>query len=211
MDILIIGAGGHGKVVLEILRAARTHMPVGFLDADPALANTTLGNLPVFGPLNLLPKIKGKAKAAIVAIGDNRARQGYAQKLGDAGLELITAVHPSATIASTARVGRNVVIAAGAIVGTEAVIADSAIINTGALIDHECHIGEAAHVAPGVAMAGRVRVGTGAFVGLGARIIQCLSIGEWSTIGAGAVVIRDIPANTTAVGVPARVIKHAAE
>src|SRR3954469_2602729 len=133
MDILIIGAGGHGKVVLEILRAARQHTPIGFLDADPALANTTLADLPVFGPLNLLPKLKGKAKAASVAIGDNRARQGYAAKLAAAGLELITAVHPSATLASTAKIGRNVVIAAGAVIGTEAIISDSAIINTGAL------------------------------------------------------------------------------
>ncbi len=210
MDILIIGAGGHGKVVLEILRAGRQHNPIGFLDADPSLANTTVSNLPVYGHLNLLPKLKGKAKGAIVAIGDNRARQGYAQKLHAAGMELIRAIHPGAIVASTAKIGRNVVVAAGAVIGTDAVVADSAIINTGALIDHECDIGEAAHVAPGVALAGRVRVGTGAFVGLGSRVIQCLTIGDWSTVGAGAVVLKDVPPNATAVGVPARVIKTAA-
>ena len=79
MDVLILGAGGHGKVVLDILRAAGEHKPVGFLDADRSLAGTSVGGLPVLGPPNLLPKLRSRrSKGAIVAIGDNRTRRSYA-------------------------------------------------------------------------------------------------------------------------------------
>lgn len=209
MKCLIIGAGGHGKVVLEILRAGRKYQPVGFIDADPSLAKQTIGGLKVLGAANVLPKLKAqKIKHAIVAIGDNRARQSYAQVLTQQGFSLINAVHPRAVIAESAKLGKGVVIAAGAMVGTEAVIGDLAIVNTGALVEHECVIDPAAHIGPTAALAGRVRVGELAFVGLGAKVIQCLTIGPEAIIGAGAVVIRDVPAKVTVVGVPARKLKN---
>jgi UDP-perosamine 4-acetyltransferase len=208
MDIIIIGAGGHGRVVLEILRAAGKYRAIGFLDSDPSLAGTEVAGLPVFGPVNQMGKLRHqKIKAAIVAIGDNRTRRSYARLLDDQGMELINAIHPSACISPSAKIGHNVVIAPGAIVTTEATIADSVILNTGCCVDHECEIGEAVHICPTAALAGRVRVGAGAFIGLGAKIIQCMSIGEDATIGAGAVVIRDVPAGATVVGVPARIIQ----
>lgn len=209
MDVIILGAGGHGKVVLDILLAAGEHTVVGFLDADRSLAGSTVCDVPVLGPMNLLPKLKQQRKitGGIIAIGDNRIRRSCAAVFEEHGVELIRAIHPSATISPTAVLGQNVVVAAGAIVCVDARIGDSAIINTSAVIDHEAEIGQAAHIAPGALIAGRVQIGAGAFVGLGAKIIQCLRVGEDSTVGAGAVVIRDIPANSTAVGVPATVIK----
>jgi UDP-perosamine 4-acetyltransferase len=208
MQVVIVGAGGHGKVVLDILRAAGRVEPVGFLDADPALAGTTVGGLPVLGAANLLPRLRQqKVRGAVVAIGDNRTRRQYAALVREQGLELINAVHPVAVVSPTARVGTNVVIAAGAVVCTEARVDDSAIINTAAIVDHEVHVGEAVHVAPGAGLAGRVRVGSLAFVGMGAQVIQCRSVGEGATVGAGAVVIEDVSPYATAVGVPARVIK----
>ena len=89
MDVLIVGAGGHGKVVLDILRLGGKHNPIGFIDADTTLAGTTVGGLPVFGPPNQLPKLAKKAKAAIIAIGDNRTRRSYATMLAEQGFELI--------------------------------------------------------------------------------------------------------------------------
>lgn len=205
--LLIVGAGGHGKVVLDVVRAAGRYEPVGFLDADPALAGQSRGGVPVLGPVNLLPKLRSKARHAVVAIGDNRTRHRYAAELRGQGFTLVSAVHPSAVVSPAASLGENVVIAAHATVCTEARLDDLVILNTAAVVDHEGHVGVAAHVGPGALLAGRVRVGSMAFVGMGAKVIQCLSVGEGATIGAGAVVTHDVPAGATVVGVPARVIK----
>jgi UDP-perosamine 4-acetyltransferase len=197
-------------VVLDILRAAGEHQVVGFLDANQDLHGTEISGVPVLGNLNLLFKLKSKGiGGAIVAIGDNRIRSSYARKLAAAGLTLVNAIHPSAVISPTARLGNDPMIAAGAIVCTEARIADSAIINTAAVVDHECEIGEAAFIAPGVRLAGRVTVGEGAFIGVGANVLPCLRIGEHSIVGGGTLVRRDVPAGATVVGVPGRMIKTA--
>jgi UDP-perosamine 4-acetyltransferase len=209
MDVLILGAGGHGKVVLDILRAAGEHKVVGFIDADRTLTGTSVSGVPVLGAPNLLPRLRNKAKGAIVAIGDNQTRRSYAAMVREHGLELVNGIHPAAAVSPSARVGRNVVVCAGAVVCVEAELADSVIVNTSAVVDHECVVGEAVHVCPGALLAGRVRVGGGAMIGMGAKVIQCLAIGDRAVIGAGAVVIEDVPANATAVGVPARVIKLA--
>ena len=211
VNTLIVGAGGHGKVVLDILRAGGQHRPVGFVDADPRLHGTTVGGLPVLGGVHQLTRLVGphKVAAAIIAIGDNRARAGYADAVLAAGLQLATAVHPSAVVAESAVLGRNVVVAAGAVVCAEARIGDHAIVNTGATVDHECDVGPGVHVCPGAHLAGRVRVEAGAVIGLGANVIQCLRVGAGATVGAGAVVIRDVPPGVTVVGVPARVVRGA--
>jgi UDP-perosamine 4-acetyltransferase len=208
MQIVIVGAGGHGKVVLDILRAAGRVEPAGFVDSSAERAGKTIGGLPIFGPANVLPKLWQRGiRSAIVAIGDSRARQQYAAILREQRFDLINAIHPTASISPTAILGRNVVVAAQVAVCTEARIADSVILNTACVVDHECEVGEGAHICPGAHLAGRVRVGRSAWVGIGANVIQCLSIGDGATVGAGAAVIRDVPAYATVVGVPARVIR----
>lgn len=209
MDVVIIGAGGHGKVVADILRAAGGTTLVGFLDADPALRGRTVAGLPVLGPVNLLAKLwQQKVRHAVVAIGDNRTRRRYGDVLREHGFEPAGAVHPSAVVSASATLGRGVVVAAQAAVCAEARVGDFAIVNTGSIVDHECAVGAGAHVAPGARLAGRVTVGEDAFVGIGATVIQCLTVGPAATVGAGAVVVRDVPAGATVVGVPARVIKE---
>jgi sugar O-acyltransferase (sialic acid O-acetyltransferase NeuD family) len=209
MQVLIIGAGGHGRVVVDILRAGGQFQPAGFIDSTPSLAGTTVAGLPVFGGANQLSKVRQqhKLRHAIVAIGDNRVRLRYAALLKEQGFELINAIHPTASIAATASLGRNIVIAAQVAVCNEATIGDSCILNTGCVVDHECELGKAVHVCPGTNVAGRVRVGACAWLGIGCTIIQCLSIGQHAIVGAGTVVIRDVPDFATVVGVPARVIK----
>jgi sugar O-acyltransferase (sialic acid O-acetyltransferase NeuD family) len=206
---LIIGAGGHGKVVLDILQSGEAYRPVGFVDADPKLAGSTVGGLPVFGAIHLLQRLIAQHRigAAIIAIGDNRARAGYSRAVDEVRLPLINAIHRSAVVSPNAKLGRNVVVAANAVVCTEVKLGDFVIVNTSATVDHECEIGPAVHVCPGAHLAGRVRVDAGAFIGLGANVIQCLKIGAGAIVGAGAVVLADVAAGATAVGVPARVIK----
>src|SRR5665213_3345434 len=139
MDVLIIGAGGHGKVVLDILRAAGRDKPIGFVDADISLAGTSIGGLPVLGPANVLPKLRQqKVRGALIAIGENRTRLQYAALLREQGFELVNAIHPSASVSATAALGTNVVVAALAAVCTEARPGDCVIVNTAATIDHEC-------------------------------------------------------------------------
>lgn len=211
MDVVILGAGGHGKVVLDILRAGGEYKVAGFLDANSTLVGSEINGVRVLGNVNLLPKLKHqKIRGAFVAIGDNRTRESYSQLIMDAGLELINAIHPAATISLGARIGRNVLVAAGAVVCTDVVIEDSAILNTACAVDHECEIGKSAHICPGAVLAGRVRVGHGAFIGLGAQILPCLSVGDRAVVGAGATVIRDVLAGATVVGTPARVLRAAA-
>ena len=208
MQVVIIGAGGHGRVVLDIVRTAGVYEPVGFVDASPSNQGATVDGLPVFGSANVLSKLRQQGiDSAIVAIGECRARIRYAQLLDEHGFTLINAIHPVATVSKTAQLGKNNVIAAGAIVGTHARVGNSTILNTGCVVDHECELDEGVHVCPGTKLAGRVRVGRGTWVGIGATVIQCISIGEYATVGAGAVVIRDVPAYATVVGVPARVLR----
>lgn len=208
MDIVLIGAGGHGKVVLDILQCEGKHRIIGFLDADVSLHDTEVAGVPVLGGINQLHKLKSKkVRGAIVSIGDNRVRLQYAREASEAGLDLIQAVHPRAVVSRSARLGRNVVVAASAVICADAVIGDSCIINTAAVIDHETIIGEAVHVCPGANLAGRVRVEDLVMIGMGANIIQCLTVGARSVIGAGTVVLKDIPPDCTAVGVPARIVK----
>jgi UDP-perosamine 4-acetyltransferase len=209
-DVIIIGAGGHGKVVLDILQAEGKYRPVGFVDNNPSLLDSYVCGLPVLGPINALPRLKRqRIRHAIIAIGDNRQRLAQKEFVDRDGVRLVNAVHPAAYVSPKASLGRGVVVAPGAKIVVEATVRDLAIVNTGAIVDHECDVGEGAHVCPGAVLAGRVRVGRGAFVGIGAQVIQCRTVGDFAVVGAGAAVVHDVPDEATAVGVPARVVKSA--
>ncbi|MGF1634654.1 MAG: acetyltransferase [Phycisphaerae bacterium] len=205
MRIVILGAGGHGKVVLDILQAAGGHEVVGFLDADDRHHGQVVLGTPVLGATNLLPKLKREGVAgAIVAVGDNAVRQQLAREVVEAGLELVSAVHPTASVAASASIGPGVVVCRLAAVCVEVRLETACIVNTAAVVDHECVVGAGAHICPGVRLAGRVTVGERAFVGIGASVIQCRQIGEDAVVGAGAVVIDDVEPGEKVVGVPAR-------
>ncbi len=210
MKCVIIGAGGHGRVVLDILLQAKEHEVVGFIDSNSALTGRRVDGKTVFGDLEALPHWQEKLSvdAAIIAIGDNGIRRDFAEKCQQIGLILVNAVHPSANIAPSATIGSNVVIAAGALVCAHCHIGDSVILNTGCIVDHESMIGQGTHVCPGARLAGRVIVGSDAFVGIGATVIQNLKIGHHAVVGAGAVVIREVKPMATVVGVPAREVKN---
>lgn len=205
----IIGCGGHGRVVLDILRQAGRE-PFCFVDSDPQMHGRRIDGLEVIGHPDRLPEFREKlgVTSAIVAIGTNGVRRGFAAQLDGWGFELVNAVHPSANIAPTANIGRNVVIAAGVLVCAHCQIADSVILNTGCIVDHESMVGNASHICPGARIAGRVTIEAGAFIGIGATVIQSLRVGYESTVGAGAVVIHDVAPMSTVVGVPAHEMKR---
>ena len=203
--ILIIGAGGHGKVVADAALAAGDSV-AGFVDADESRAGQTVLGLPILGTIARLEHVARAAgcRHAAVAIGDNRVRLEHAREVRRAGLELATIVHPAATVSPTATLGDGVVVCMGAAICVEASVGEAAIVNTNAVVDHECIVGPAAHVGPGASLAGRVEIGEGAFVGIGATVIQCVRLGAWSTLGAGGVLLRDAGDGLKLVGVPAR-------
>ena len=181
-------------MVLDVLMQGGEFEPVGFVDSDRDYTGRRVDGIPVLGHPDQLPDIRLSlgVDRAIVAVGDNGVRRAFADRLERWGFELINAIHPSANLARNVSLGRNIVVAAGALVCAHCQIGDSVILNTGCIIDHESLIGTATHVCPGARVAGRVAIESGAFVGIGATIIQSIRIGYEAVVGAGAVVIEDV-------------------
>jgi acetyltransferase EpsM len=194
----LLGASGHAKVILDILK--RNSISVkGFFDDNLAL--TTFGGMNSLGPVSKSEKTSGKF---IISIGSNRVRQKIANSLK---LEFISAIHPTAIIDETVIVEEGTVVMAGAIVNVDCTIGRHVIINTGAVVDHDCVIGDFAHLSPNSTLSGNVSVGEGTHIGSGAVVIPGVEIGKWATVGAGTVVIKNVPDGATVVGSPARRVK----
>lgn len=200
--MLIIGAGGHAKVVADILRAQGVHVQ-GYLDDEVSLQGQQRLGLPVLGPVEAYRDFN--PEGLIIGIGSNSARYAITKRLSDILNNVwINAIHPQAVIAPSVRFGAGVVVAAGAVINPDAVIGDHAIINTGATVDHDCVIGRFVHIAPGAHLAGGVQLEDEGLIGIGAVVIPGCHIGAKAIIGAGAVVVSDIPAGVTTKGIPAR-------
>jgi sugar O-acyltransferase (sialic acid O-acetyltransferase NeuD family) len=210
MRILILGAGGHGEVVANILLltsiVGNNPEMLGFLDDNEELHGQTVGSVAVLGRISDLQSIPHDA--LIVGIGDNRTRATLMESLSAAGEAFVCAVHPSAVIAPNVRIGLGSVVSANAVVNPGATVGAGTIINSCALVGHHATVGDYVHIASGALAPGHVVVEEGAFLGVGSRVIPKRTIGKWSIVGAGATVIHDVPAYCTVVGTPARVIKQ---
>lgn len=196
--LVVVGAGGHAKVVIATARAAGWQVQAVLDDSIRTHGSEILG-VEVAGDTGMLSTVE--ADAAVIAIGDNRTRNRIAHRLDG---NWVSIVHPAALVHETVAIGAGTVVFAGVVIQPETVIGDHAIVNTSASIDHDCRIGSFAHIAPGSNLAGNVTVGEGAFLGIGSRSTPGTTIGAWATVGAGGVVISQIPENVTAVGVPAK-------
>jgi sugar O-acyltransferase (sialic acid O-acetyltransferase NeuD family) len=194
--VVVIGAGGHAKVLISTVIARGLSIEAVLDDDD------TKWGMDVQG-IRVSRIERERGGSGIIGIGDNAQRREMARALN---FEWQTVVHPSACVHPSAKLGRGTVVFAGAVVQPDAVIGDHVIVNTGATIDHDCIIGDYAHLAPGVHLAGSVQVGEGAFLGIGSVVIPGVKIGSWSTLGAGAVATRDLADGVVAVGVPARAL-----
>ena len=191
----LYGASGHGKVIIKILEAQGKHISKIYDDRAP---------FEILG--YKVEKYNGDEKNNfIISVGNNHTRKKLAKKLKN--VTFTTAIHPSAIIDETVKIGEGTVIMPGAIINVDSQIGKHCIINTAASIDHECFIDNFAHISPNVTLSGNVSIGEGTHVGAGAVIIPNIKIGKWATIGAGAVIIRDVPDGATVVGNPGKIIK----
>jgi sugar O-acyltransferase (sialic acid O-acetyltransferase NeuD family) len=207
--VVIVGAGGHGQVVADLLlsaaRAGSATRPVGYVDDDASLVGRMLLGLQVLDRVDGLSRIPHDA--VVVAIGHNATRRQVFNMLAARKERFVVARHPSAIIAESATVGAGTMICAGAIVNPGAIIGSNVILNTGCSIDHHNRIGDHVHIAPGVCTGGDVTVEAGVLVGIGAVVMPGRTIGAGSTVGAAALVQMDVPERTVVVGVPARPVR----
>ncbi|MDR6535960.1 NeuD/PglB/VioB family sugar acetyltransferase [Variovorax soli] len=204
--IVVVGAGGHAKVVIELLQVSGTWDIVGLVDPSPA-GDAVLG-VPVLGGDEVLPDVlAGGVSSAVIALGGNRLRERLGRRAQALGFDLPAIVHPSALVSPSSRLGAGVVVMARAVVGTEAFISDLAIVNTGAVLDHDNFVGIAGHVAPGCALAGNVSVGDRTLVGVGSAVRPQVRIGADVVVGAGSAVVADVPNGAMIGGVPARPLR----
>lgn len=202
--VVILGGGGHAKVVIDILEQAGEVDIAGFVSAaeqpDALCGYRRLGSDDV-----LVATLRDGIQNAFVAIGDNRRRQDCIGALQRQGFTLINAISPAAVISKYASLARGIAVMPGAVINAGARLDDGVIVNTNASVDHDCVIGACVHIAPGVALAGCVTLGEGVFLGAGTTVIPNIAIGAWTTVGAGAAVVADLPDRVVAVGVPATV------
>lgn len=193
--MFLYGAGGHAKVIMDILRAEGKCIEA-LIDDNKELKEV-MGVKVVNGELDNISPL-------IISIGNNRTRKLIAEKVK---AEFGMAIHPSAIISDSAVIEAGTVVMQGAIVQACAHIGKHCIINTGASVDHECIIEDFVHISPHSTLCGNVHVGEGAWIGAGTTIIPGVKIGKWSVVGAGSVVTKDIPDGVLAVGNRCKVIK----
>jgi UDP-perosamine 4-acetyltransferase len=204
--IVVVGAGGHAKVCIELLQAMGENVSYCIGGADSP--DLCIGVPVLKGDAHLEKLLEAGYSRLFVAIGSNSVRARLSSVAVKQGYQLVNAISPHAIISPSARLGAGIAVMAGAVINAAAEIGDLAIINTGATVDHDCRIGEAVHLAPQSGLAGNVIVGRLSFLGVGCKVIPGIEIGQQVTVGAGGVVISNINDGATVVGVPARSIKQ---
>lgn len=207
--LLVLGCGGHGKVVADAAIASGRRV-LGFADDAERWRGATLLGLPVLaiGRDETLALCRREEAEVVLAIGDNRIRARVFEELARKGLTLGTVRHPSAVVAGSVTVGPGTVIFASVVVNPDARIGQNVILNTGVRLDHDNVIGDHAHLSPGATLGGTVTVGEGTHLGVGVSVRNNVSIGAWSIVGVGAAVVGPIPGGVVAYGVPARVVRN---
>lgn len=194
--MILFGASGHSKVVLDILISQGIEVD-SIIDDDPMVPE-------IFGVPVAKCSDPDLHQKAIISIGNNKSRQTLSEKYN---FKYICAVHPKATVSKFASIGKGTVIMANAAINPGAEIGEHCIINTAAVVEHECKLGDFVHISPNASLAGNVTVEEGAHIGIGASIIQGVTIGKWAVVGAGSVILKDVPDYATVVGNPGRIIK----
>lgn len=199
--ILLYGAGGHGKVVLDAINSNEGCTVAGFV--DDSKTGTHMG-VPVLGNGDALASLQEQADEVFVCIGNNTERGRIIRQLQKHHIPIGITIHASATVSPLASLAPGCLVLAQASVGPDAKLDTGCIVNTGATVDHDCALEECVHLSPGVHLAGNTHVGAYSHIGIGSCTIEDVRIGKHTVIGAGSVVVRDIPSNCTAYGCPAK-------
>ena len=208
--ILVVGASGHAKVVLDIFEKQGRHQVVGLLD-DFKPVGTTMFGYEVVGSVAEVSQLATQllVDGLFVAIGDNFIRSQIVERLKSIAshLPFVSAVHPSAQIARGVNLGRGCSVMAGVVINSDSAIGDFCILNTNSSVDHDNRLGSFSSLAPRVATGGNVFLDECSAVGIGAVVLHGRKIGRHAVVGAGSVVTRDIPDQTVAYGAPAKVVR----
>ena len=191
--MILYGASGHGKVIIDILEANNT--PIDYIVDDNPQVNEVFGYE--------VRRNTGSYDEAIISIGLAEIRRKIVESIDVKKYPV--AMHPTAVVSPRAKIGEGTVVMQGAIIQTCVEIGKHCIINTGASVDHECRIGDYVHIAPHATLSGDVEVGDGTWVGAGAVVKQCIRIGRNCMIGAGSIVVKDVPDGVTIIGVPGKI------
>lgn len=199
-SVIVIGGGGHAKVVIDCIQCAEDNV-VGILD-DALEVGTKIFGIPVLGKLKSWKNHKDKK--FIIAIGNNEVRRSIAERMN---ADWYTAIHPSAILSKYASVGAGSVVMPRAVINAGATVGRHCIINTGAIVEHDNNLGDYVHISPNVALGGNVTVGDRTHIGIGTCVRNNIVICDGCTVGAGAVIVKNITEKGTYVGVPARRIK----
>jgi sugar O-acyltransferase (sialic acid O-acetyltransferase NeuD family) len=208
VKVAIIGAGGLARQILDAVDACQDAgqdiEAVGFIDEDAGLWGAVINERPVLGNLDWF---EGKDVQAIIGIGSPDVRRRVAIRAAEKGVRFCTLMHPTAVLSRYATVGAGVAILAGAVIESHVRLGQHVIVNKLCSIGHDTVVEDYCTLAPGALIAGNVHLGQGCDIGIGAATVQGVSLGEGVVIGGQAMVVRDVPADSTAVGVPATVIK----
>lgn len=204
-SLLILGAGGHGKVVADTAAATGSFGTIAFLDDRHPDLDSVL-DWRVIGTLQDAEKHLPSYSGFIVALGDNKLRTQLLKQYLDLDFASPSIIHPTAYVSPAAKLGAGCVVFAQGVVNAGAQVGMGSIINTGASVDHDCVLGVGVHLCPGVRLAGEVRVGHQSTLGIASAVIPKIAIGNHVMVGAGSVVIADIEDHLTVAGVPATVV-----
>jgi UDP-perosamine 4-acetyltransferase len=208
-DIIVLGAGGHAKMVIEAARSQGDFQPVACLAPDVKQPSSLL-DVPLYSETpEQLQAFLVQGCAAFVAVGNNALRRRISGTLKKLGFCIPSIVASHAWLSPSAKLGEGCLVMHSCVIGADAQIGPGCIINNGATVDHDCRIGAYTHVAPGCHLAGNVSVGEQAFLGVGTSVIPERTIGDAAVLGAGAVVVSDIPGHGVYVGCPARPMQRA--